>query len=194
MECSLPAVHKILQQEYQSGLPCPPPGDLPNPGIEPMSLTSPALADGFFSTSTTWEALLLREKSKSQRFLATEETWNFMIVLWEPTQVGWVEVGVRMTPGKQVRFCIFLLILRVQERHSQQKNLSTERKGHYKERNPLLHMDLLHCKSPSVKRRKGQNGSCHIWWPQVSFPITPAVHHSWAFSDASLHFEVPALV
>ena len=33
-------------QEYCSGLPCPPPGDLPNPEIEPMSLLSPALAGG----------------------------------------------------------------------------------------------------------------------------------------------------
>ena len=44
------------QQEYWSGLPCPPPGDLPNPGTEPESLISPALADGFFTTSATWEA------------------------------------------------------------------------------------------------------------------------------------------
>ena len=43
------------RQEYWSGLPCPPPGDLPDPGIEPASLTSPALARGFFTTSTTWE-------------------------------------------------------------------------------------------------------------------------------------------
>ena len=40
-----------------TGLPCPPPGDLPNPGTEPTSLMSPALADGFFTTSATWEAL-----------------------------------------------------------------------------------------------------------------------------------------
>ena len=40
------------RQEYWSGLPCPPPGDLPSPGIEPASLTSPALADRRF---TTWE-------------------------------------------------------------------------------------------------------------------------------------------
>ena len=43
------------RQEYWSRLPCPPPGDLPNPGIEPLSLTSPALAGGFFITDTTWE-------------------------------------------------------------------------------------------------------------------------------------------
>ena len=37
------------RQECWSGLPCPPPGDLPNPGIEPASLLSPALAGGFFT-------------------------------------------------------------------------------------------------------------------------------------------------
>ena len=45
------------RQEYWSGLPCPPPGDLPYPAIKPMSLMSPALSGGFFITSTTWEAL-----------------------------------------------------------------------------------------------------------------------------------------
>ena len=43
------------RQEYWNGLPCPPPGYLPDPGIKPMSLISPALAGGFFTTSTTWE-------------------------------------------------------------------------------------------------------------------------------------------
>ena len=45
------------KQECWSGLPCPSPGDLPDLGIEPMSLTSPALARGFITTSTTWEAI-----------------------------------------------------------------------------------------------------------------------------------------
>ena len=39
------------RQEYWSGLPCPPSGDHPNPGIKPRSLTSPALAGRFFTTS-----------------------------------------------------------------------------------------------------------------------------------------------
>ena len=38
------------RQEYRSGLPFPPPRDLPNPGIEHTSLASPALAGGFFTT------------------------------------------------------------------------------------------------------------------------------------------------
>ena len=36
-------------------MPFPSPGDLPNPGIKPTSLASPALADGFFTTGTTWD-------------------------------------------------------------------------------------------------------------------------------------------
>ena len=46
----------IPQARYWSGLPCPSPGDLPNPGVEPTSIESPALAGGFFTTSTTWES------------------------------------------------------------------------------------------------------------------------------------------
>ena len=45
------------RQEYWSGLPCPPSGDLPHPGIEPASLMSLALAGRFFTASITWEAL-----------------------------------------------------------------------------------------------------------------------------------------
>ena len=38
------------RQEYWSGLPFPPPRDLPKPGLEPASLMSPASAGGFFTT------------------------------------------------------------------------------------------------------------------------------------------------
>ena len=41
----------LSRYEYWSGLPCPPPGDLPNPEIKPVSLTSPALTDGFLTTN-----------------------------------------------------------------------------------------------------------------------------------------------
>ena len=43
------------RQEYWSELPCPPPGDIPEPGIEPASLMSPALAGKFFIISASWE-------------------------------------------------------------------------------------------------------------------------------------------
>ena len=47
------------RQEYWSGLPFPSLGDLPNPGIKPVSPMSPALAGRFFTTSTTWEVQAL---------------------------------------------------------------------------------------------------------------------------------------
>ena len=46
----------LSRQEYWSGLPFPPPRDLPNPGIKTASLMSPFLAGRFFTTITTWEA------------------------------------------------------------------------------------------------------------------------------------------
>ena len=54
--CQAPLSIGFSRQEYWSGLPCPPAGDLADPGIEPTSLTSPALAGGSFSTSASWEA------------------------------------------------------------------------------------------------------------------------------------------
>ena len=46
--CQAPLSKGFSTQEKWSGLPCPPPGDLPNPGIEPVSPASPALAGRFF--------------------------------------------------------------------------------------------------------------------------------------------------
>ena len=48
--CQVPLSMELSRQEYWSGLPFPPPGDLPNPVIEPMFLASPALAGGSFAT------------------------------------------------------------------------------------------------------------------------------------------------
>jgi len=50
------SVHGTLQARILEWVAVPPPGDLPGPGIEPESLMSPALADRFFTTLTTWEA------------------------------------------------------------------------------------------------------------------------------------------
>ena len=41
--CQVPLSMRFPRQEHWSGLPCPPPGDLPSPGTEPASLVSPAL-------------------------------------------------------------------------------------------------------------------------------------------------------
>ena len=46
------------RQKYWTGFPHSPSGDLPDPGTEPASLLSPALAGGFFTTSATWKVLI----------------------------------------------------------------------------------------------------------------------------------------
>ena len=56
--CQAPLPMEFFRQEYWSGVPFPTPGDLFNSGVELMSLSSPALAGGFPTTSATWEALL----------------------------------------------------------------------------------------------------------------------------------------
>ena len=58
MDCIPPgsSVHGILQARILEWVACPPPGNLPDQGIELESLMSPALAGRFFTTSATWEA------------------------------------------------------------------------------------------------------------------------------------------
>ena len=58
--CQAPLFMGFSRQEYWNGWPSPPPGDRPDPGIEPTSPKSPALAGGFFTTNTVWEALLVQ--------------------------------------------------------------------------------------------------------------------------------------
>ena len=73
------------RQVYWGRLPCPSPGDLPNPGIEPASLMSSTLAGGFFTTSPTWEAQLTvlfhKIDTISKKYLTgnayQSHLWNF---------------------------------------------------------------------------------------------------------------------
>ena len=57
------------RQEYWGRLPCPPPGDLPIPGIKPTFLKSPALAGEFFTTEASLVAQTVKNLS------AMQETW-----------------------------------------------------------------------------------------------------------------------
>ena len=77
------------RQEYWSGLPFFPPGDLPDPGIEPTSLMSLALAGGFLTTGATWEA----RTQKRAKFLNLRDLVFFdsHLCFWLPRWV--VSVG-----------------------------------------------------------------------------------------------------
>ena len=54
--CQAPLIPGILQARILEWVLCPLPGDVPDPGIKPTFSMSPALSDGFFTTSSTWEA------------------------------------------------------------------------------------------------------------------------------------------
>ena len=56
LACQAPLSMEFSKQEYLSRVPFPTPGDLPDPGIKPGALESPALAGGLFTTSATWQA------------------------------------------------------------------------------------------------------------------------------------------
>ena len=79
-----PLSRGFSRQEYWSGLPCPPPGDLPDPGIEFESLMSPALPGGFFTTNATWEAHVTLEQVKF--FLRLSFLSHYMQI---PTPTWW---------------------------------------------------------------------------------------------------------
>ena len=71
-----PLTMRFPRQEYWSGLPCPPPGSLADPGIEPTSLTFLALAGRIFYTSATWDHWFpyKRQNWSSHAHLIDEET------------------------------------------------------------------------------------------------------------------------
>ena len=58
--CQTPLSMGFSRQKYWSGLPCPSPGDLPHPRIEPSSLKSPLLAGRFFITGLRRQIICLR--------------------------------------------------------------------------------------------------------------------------------------
>ena len=85
------------RQEYWSGLPCPSPGDLPNPGIEPLSLMSLVLGGRFFTASATGEAhkdgklyvmYILSQFKSHQEFPggSVVRTWSFHC--WGPGSIS----------------------------------------------------------------------------------------------------------
>ena len=69
------SVQRFSGHEYWNGLPFSPPGDLPDPGIEPTSLMSLALAGGFFTSSATSDSSKLETIKKISTKLLSPEVW-----------------------------------------------------------------------------------------------------------------------
>ena len=67
----LMSLNIFSRQEYWRGLPFPSPGDLLDPGIEPVSLMSPALAGGFFISSATWKVENMKQIRRKLSLLSS---------------------------------------------------------------------------------------------------------------------------
>ena len=76
-----PLSMEFSRQEYWSGLPFPPPGDLPNPGTEWVSLVSPALADRLFITEPPGKLPQPRQKKKKEKRLLSG--WMMRPTNWD---------------------------------------------------------------------------------------------------------------
>ena len=90
--CKAPLSMVFSRQEYCSGLPCPPPGDLPNPGIEPVSFMFPVLADGICHLGDPWrqcEGSLNNENGNNVTIFLTlkkdaqPKSWELCFIQWE---------------------------------------------------------------------------------------------------------------
>ena len=93
------------RQEYWSELLFSPPGDLPDPGSEPTSLTSPALAGRFFPTSATWKALTEKQMGRDaacqrRQFMLAADLENLTF----PASSLYLRFQVTMYPGISVWF------------------------------------------------------------------------------------------
>ena len=66
VDCSLPgsSVHELSQARNWSWFPFPPPEDLPDPGMKPLSLVSPGLAGGFFTAEPPGKTLITQRIMK----------------------------------------------------------------------------------------------------------------------------------
>ena len=102
------------RQGYWSGLPYASPGHLPNPRIEPTALTSPALAGGFFITSTTWEAICrvynvkyhltikLLEKLKWRNLIQASEAGEQVLTLLQTClNTDWIPCQFRSSASQE---------------------------------------------------------------------------------------------
>ena len=124
----LPLSMDFSRQEHCSGLPFPIPGDLSNPGIEPVSFVSPALTGGFFITNATYSALLTMLKpltvwiTTNQKILKEKGIPDHLTCLLRKLYAGqeatvrtghgiadWFQIGKGVHQGYILSSCLFKL-------------------------------------------------------------------------------------
>ena len=103
-------VHGILQEGYRSGLPCPPPRDLLDPGIEPASPVFPTLAGRFFTIVPSGKLLWFTEVLHNSVLI------NF---LWARDSKTWSDgpMGFRAPQTLKIFGCVLLPRYRIHSFH-----------------------------------------------------------------------------
>ena len=110
--CQAPLSMGFSRQEQWGGLLCPPPGDLPIPGIKPTALKSLALAGRFFTTSATWESPVLVEKAMFQHTelhgIKVQEPFFLVSLLGFPNLTGPPWLIPQRPPSEQVGLSFYI--------------------------------------------------------------------------------------
>ena len=102
---------RFSRREYWNGLPFSPPGDLPNPGIEPASLTSPALAGRFFITGIPGYTPIKNFKNKQERGMPSQcpgwetETVNDELLKSQCGQLKELKTPGKLAMGEIPQYC-----------------------------------------------------------------------------------------
>ena len=116
---------EFSRQEYWNGLPFPPPWDLANPGTEPVSLASPALAGGFFTTALrgkplldhmvlllliSWGNTILFSIVAAPFYILTNNAWSFDFSILLPTIVIF-DFGLTAAALRGVRWYLMVVLI-----------------------------------------------------------------------------------
>ena len=97
------------RQEYWSGLPCPPLGDLPHPRIKPTSLSSPALSDRFFTMAPPRKSIQNRNSQDLGQYFNLFPLWGHVVINDSILQL--VHLGIRKSKKLQRELWLLLAFL-----------------------------------------------------------------------------------
>ena len=128
------------RQEYWSGLPCPPPGDLPNPGIKPTSPVALALEGGFFATEPWGKPIHLAGRVTISAFYQFKRYLlikYFVSVKWGLTKWIWHRHFSQAVHIKRERQTSEYLII------TQHKSMLKSRSSCWKERGRVIHLQFI---------------------------------------------------
>ena len=164
----------LSRQEYWSGLPCPPPGDLPNSGIKLAPLMSPESADRLFTIWATWEVPVTLSRHLYFYFWSIQipSTWLHWLVHGWSRYSGQDDHRLWVLQLDWISNCLGLhlsLLLCLQQGRDQ-KLLNTETEWvHSMERNRIKDSKTVRDKEEREQERDGKTDNI-LWVPERSAP------------------------